>query len=214
MGNNILRAKVSIVGTRVLLIHKFGPEALPLEKQEMSGVPGNNPDEWRKTMMLTKDGQLYVDPSYMFSSIRDGAKYTKRGRGTIQSNVAATLQVADDRVLIDRWIPGFPNGSICDPASMEMPPTDDSELVYLDVRGIRNPSTKSRNVRYRLACSKGWRCSFTIEWDRTIVDRNQMQAVLIDAGKLSGIGDGRSIGYGRYMVAAFEIIPNAEETSA
>lgn len=206
MADNILRAKVSIVGTRVLLFHKFGPDALPLEKQEKTGVAGNNPEEWRATVMVNKEGQLYIDPSYLFSSIRDGAKYTKRGRGSIQGNVAATLQVVDDKVLLDRWMPGFPNGNLCDPKTMPMPSTDDTELVYVDVRGVRNPNTKSRNVRYRVACSKGWRCSFTIEWDKTITDRNQMQAVIIDAGKLSGIGDGRAMGFGRYSVDIFEIV--------
>jgi len=41
-------AKVSVVGTRPMLFHKFGPEALPLEKQEKVGVAGNDPSEWRK----------------------------------------------------------------------------------------------------------------------------------------------------------------------
>jgi len=205
MGNNILRAKVSIIGTRILLFHKFGPEALPLEKQERTGVAGHNPQEWRETVMVTKDGQLYFDPSYTFASIRDGAKHTKRGRGSIQGNVAATLQVVDSKILLDRWMPGFPNGHLCDPKTVEAPTTDNTEPVYLDIRGVRNPITKSRNVRYRIGCSKGWRCTFEIEWDKTIIDRNQMQAVLIDAGRLSGIGDGRSMGLGRYEIESFQV---------
>jgi hypothetical protein len=32
-----------------------------------------------------------------------------------------------------------------------------------------------------------------VVWDKTIIDRNQMRAVLDDAGKLVGLGDGRSI---------------------
>jgi hypothetical protein len=198
--SNILTAKVSIVGTRPIMWHKFGPESIPLEKQEKVGVAGNDPSEWRKTVLYTKEGQLYVRPDYVFSCLRDAARYTKKGRGSIQKFVAATLQVTNDKILIDdRFIPGF-NGGL--PNEI---PTDDTLPVYLDIRGVRNPSTKGRNVRYRVACSPGWTCTFGLMWDCTIVDRGQMQAVTIDAGKLVGLADGRSIGFGRFDVTAFEI---------
>lgn len=64
MSNNIVTAKVSIVGTRPMLFHKFGPDALPLEKQEKVGVAGNDPSEWRKTVMVTRAGQLFLEPAY------------------------------------------------------------------------------------------------------------------------------------------------------
>jgi len=202
--SNIVKAKVTIKGVRPLLQHCFGPDALPLEKQEKDGVAGNSPNEWRKTALVTKDGQLYLEPSYAFATIRDAAKHTKKGKGSIQSAVAATLQVVDDRILLDRYMPGFPNGHACDVKTVEPPPTDPDAPVYLDVRSVRNPSTKARNVRYRVAASPGWSTSFTILWDKTIVDRNQMRAVLNDAGTLVGIADGRSIGFGRFTVESFE----------
>jgi len=197
---NILTAQVSIRGTRPLFWHVFGPESLPLEKQERAGVAGNNPEEWRKTVLFTKEGQLYLRPDYVFSCLRDAARYTKKGRGSIMKYVAATLQVTDDRILIvDRFIPNF-NGGL--PKEM---PTDPDLPVYLDIRGVRNPSTKARNVRYRVTCSPGWETSFNLLWDCTIVDRGQMQAVTIDAGRLVGLADGRSIGMGRFDVVEFAI---------
>jgi hypothetical protein len=202
--SNIVRARITIKGVRPLLLHHFGPDALPLEKQEKDGVAGNSPNEWRKTALVTKDGQLYLQPTYAFATIRDAAKHTKKGKGSIQSAVAATLQVLDNRILIDRHFPGFPNGADFDINTAEPPPTDPDALVYLDVQGVRNPSTKSRNIRYRIAASPGWTCSFTILWDKTIVDRNQMRAVLNDAGTLVGIADGRSIGFGRFEVVSFD----------
>lgn len=202
--SNIVRAKVTVKGLRPLLLHHFGADALPLEKQERDGVAGNSPNEWRKTVLVTKDGQLYLEPTYVFATIRDGAKYTKKGKGSIQSAVAATLQVVDNEVLLDRHFPGFPNGHAFDVATAEPPPQDTTAPVYLDVRSVRNPSTKGRNVRYRVGASPGWSCSFTILFDKTIVDRNQMRAVLNDAGVLVGIADGRSIGFGRFAVESFE----------
>lgn len=198
---NILTAKVTIKGLRPILWHHFGPDALPLEKQERTGVAGHDPEEWKKTVLKTKDNQLYVDSSYIFACIRDGAKYTKKGRGSIQSMVCATLQVLTDRVLTDKYLP--------ENIAELINATD--EPVYLDVRSVKNPSTKGRNVRYRVGASTGWMATFEIMWDKTIVSRNEMQAAIIDAGRFSGLGDGRNIGFGRFEMESIEI---SEEKNA
>jgi hypothetical protein len=118
--------------------------------------------------------------------------HCETARGSIQSAVAATLQVADDRVLVDRYLP--------DPL-----PTDIEAPVYLDIRSVKNPATKGRNVRYRVAASPGWALTFHILWDKTIVSRGEMESVVIDAGRLVGIGDGRAIGFGRFTVNSFDV---------
>lgn len=204
--SNIVQVKVTIKGTRPLFFHKFGPDALPLEKQEKTGVAGNVPDEWRKTVMVTKLGQLFLEPTYAFATIRGGAKYVTKGRGSIQTSVVATLQVMDNRILIDRWFPGFPNGTDFNVQAVEAPSQDSECPVYLDVRGVVNPSTKGRNVRYRIAAAPGWTCFFTILFDKTIVSRAEMESVLINAGKLVGIGNARAIGMGRFELVSFEEI--------
>lgn len=179
-----------------MLWHHFGPDAIPLEKGEREGVAGNNPGEWRKTVLMTKERQLYILPSYIFGCLRDAAKYTKRGRGSIQTAVSATLQVMADLIPVDRFVPPEPL------------PTDPKELVYLDIQSVRNPTTKARNVRYRVAASTGWTTMFVIQWDKTIVSRGELEAVVGDAGRLVGLGDGRAIGYGRFTIESFTI--NAE----
>lgn len=197
-----IEAKITIEGTRPLLWHRFGPDAIPLEKKEKSGVAGNDPEEWKKTYTATKSGQLYLDSSYIFGCLRNAAKYTKSGRGSIQNNVAATLQVVEDIVLLDRYMP-------------EELTEDPSEPVYLDIRSVKNPSTKGRNVRYRVAASPGWKATFRITWDPTVVSRRQMKSVLIDAGKLVGLADARSIGFGRFDIKSVEVFDDdAEEASA
>lgn len=203
---NIVSAKVTVKGTRPLWWHHFGPDAIPLEKKERTGVAGNDPEEWRKTALVTKDGQLYLDPAYFFGSIKEGARYTKKGRGSIQTAVTATLQITSDRVLVDRFMPEFPNGHACDLAALTPPASDPDAPVYLDVRSVVNPSTKGRNVRYRVATGPGWSCSFDMLWDKTIVSRGEMEAALIDAGKLVGVGSGRKIGMGRFEVLEFAVI--------
>jgi hypothetical protein len=190
---NILNATITIKGTRPLLWHHFGPDAIPLEKQERTGVPGNDPEEWRKTVLMTQERQLYIKPTYVFGSVRDGAKHTSRKRGTLQPFVSATLQVMDDLILIDRFVPPEPL------------PTLPTEPVYLDIQSVKNPATRARNVRYRIAAASGWSCAFHLQWDRTVVSRNEMEAAIIDAGRLVGLCDGRAVGYGRFIVEQFDV---------
>lgn len=190
--SNILTAQISIRGTRPLLWHAFTPDAIPLQKGERTGVAGNDPEEWRRTVLATKEGQLYLEPTYIFGCLRDGAKHTKKNRGSIQGLVAATLQIVDDRILLDRFLP--------DPLT-----TDIDQRVYLDIRSVKNPATKGRNVRYRVAAAPGWTLATTIMWDKTIVSRQEMEAVTIDAGRLTGLGDGRAVGFGRFVVESFKV---------
>lgn len=89
-----------------------------------SGRAGNEPEEWRRTVLVTNQGQLYVQPAYIFGCARVGAKFTTRKRGTLQPLVAGTLQILDDRILIDRWLPKGkpPVGSEKDPLYLDAPP--------------------------------------------------------------------------------------------
>ncbi|MGB3496428.1 MAG: hypothetical protein WBA57_27120 [Elainellaceae cyanobacterium] len=64
---------------------------------------------------------------------------------------------------------------------------------------------RGKVIRYRVAVSCGWHCAFHLLWDKTIVSRREMQAIAIDAGHLVGLGDGRSIGYGRFEILQFDI---------
>lgn len=191
--SNILRAMLRIYGTRPLLWHHFSADVLSLTKREKTGVAGNDPDEWRRTVLMTAGRQLYLKPTYVFGALRDGAKYTPRKRGTLQPLVAATLQVVDEQVLIDRFVPPEPL------------PIDPSELVYLDVQSVKNPGTGGRNIRYRIAAAPNWSTTVTLQWDKTIVSRNELEAVAHDTGRFVGIGDGRAIGYGRFIVAQFTV---------
>lgn len=200
---NMVRARITIRGTRPLLQHAFGPESIPLEDEERTGRAGNDPEEWKKSRLVSDDGELYVLDSYVFGMLRDAAKHTKKGRGSFQPFVAATLQVLESVIPLGRKMPeGLPKHNAY------------GEPVYIDVRGCRNPSTKARNVRYRLACSPGWEATFTLLWDKTVVGREVMRAILNDASVLVGMGDGRSIGMGRFEVLSWEVADDAKEASA
>jgi hypothetical protein len=192
---NIVHAELHITGTRPLLFHAFGLDAIPANgRKEREGAAGNNPNEWRKTVLvLSTTRQLYLKPTYLFGSLRDGAQHTPRKRSTLQKYVAATLQILDEIILLDRYLPPEPL------------PTDADQPVYLDIQSVKNPSTRARNVRYRVAVAPGWTCRCRLSWDKTVVSTAEMEAVAHDAGRLCGVGDGRGVGYGRYAVASFTV---------
>lgn len=191
---NMLTVTVSVCGTRPALWHAFGPQAIPVSgKRERSGVAGNDPDEWRQTVLMTAERQLFFAPSYAFGCLKEAARYTRRGRSTLQTAVTATLIVLDERLLVDRYVP------------LEPLPTNPAEPVYLSITGVVNPATRARNVRYRVAASAGWRTQFALSWDRTVVSRQELEAIVLDAGRLVGLGSGRSIGFGRFAVEGFEV---------
>lgn len=190
--SNIISATIKIKGTRPLLWNAFTTETISLGKKEKTGVAGNDPEEWRRTVLLTENRQLYIEPTYIFGCLRDGAKYTKKGRGSLQPLITATLQVVDNRVLVDRFLP-----------AEDQLTRDPRQPVYLDVRSTKNPATRARNVRYRIAAAPEWHMEFKIEWDKTVISREEMKAVIIDAGRLVGLGDGRAIGFGRFHVENF-----------
>lgn len=191
---SMLKANVKIRGIKPLLFHCFTEDSIPLIRKEKSGVAGNNPEEWRTTFTVTNDGQFYLKPTYIFATLRNGAKYISKGRSTIQSKVAATLQVCDDIILLNRFLK--------DPDNLDR---DKTKPVYIDVTPVRISATNSRHIRYRVALSQGWEAEFNILWNKTVVSRSEMESVCMNAGELEGLADGRRIGYGRFKVLEFNV---------
>jgi len=201
---SLLFAKVSLEGVRPLLWHHLSPEALSVKPREKTGRAGNDPSEWQRTVLTTKKGQLYVETTYIFGCLREAAKYSRRKLGTFQSLVSATVQVCDELILINQYLPK---------AGVQPLDRNQPAPVYLDVRVVRNPGTRAMNIRYRVAAAPGWKASFTIMWDNTVIGREQMESILTDAGKFVGIGSGRSLGFGRFRIVKIDV-SGAEDAEA
>lgn len=195
------KATVSIRGVSPLIWHAFNVNAISTERKEKTGVAGNNPEEWRDTVLCDKDGRLFITKNYIFGCLRAAAQHTKVGKGNLKSKVGATLQVlgSNDIYVSNRKLPK----PLQDLKSDELSTSPKSE-VYLDICSVVNPSTKGRNIRYRVASSPGWILEFQIGWDTTIVGEKHMESVLKDAGTLIGLADGRSIGNGRFVVDSWK----------
>lgn len=183
-----------LVGISGYLFHKFNIGSIANKTKSKSGSAGNNPDEWKETVH-SQGTKLYIPKDYFFATIMGGAKYVKQGKGSIASKVAGCLHIKTDKAYFNRELP-----KPIDELENEELSIDSSDTVYLDIRGVKNPATKGKNVRYRLGLSPGWEAHCELEFDDSIISKEQMREAIICAGKFSGIGDGRSIGFGRYDV--------------
>lgn len=192
------RIKVEIEGIKPFLFHKFNIESIRDMAKVKTGSAGNDPEEWKKSF-FHNDGKLYVPGNYIFSTLKKGSFYTKSGRGSIQSTWISAIQVEDEIIFFDREI--FKNW---EEMPLEEVPVDPNEKVYVDVRMVANPNTKGRNVRYRVALSPPWKLYFNLILDDSLVSVQQAKKVVQDSGKLVGIADGRTLGYGRFKVNSFE----------
>lgn len=50
----LLKATATIVGKRPILFHSFSVDSISLEKKERTGVAGNDPEEWKRSVLMTK----------------------------------------------------------------------------------------------------------------------------------------------------------------
>ncbi|QHE52788.1 hypothetical protein [Pontibacillus sp. HMF3514] len=191
----IVLAEVEFEGIKPLLYNSFTVEALSLKRPEMKGSAGNNPEEWKSSVKVTESGQFYLPFSYAFACALNGAKMLRKGKGTYQKDVAATLEILDEKILLNRNLP------------KDILSKSELDDVFLDVRGVTNKNSRgSKNIRYRVCLNPGWSGKFRIQFDNTIVGKEHMEQIFIDAGKFSGFGDGRSIGFGKFSIKKFSYI--------
>ena len=192
-----VKANIEIEGCKPFLWHTFPLDALSTTKKR-EGTTGDNKSEWTETVLMDNDRRLYIYNSYLLSSIADGGKEIKQGRGNISKKVSSTLDIEEYRLfLTDLTVP-----------SEDDLTRNDTDIVYLDVRAVVNPMTKGRNLRYRIAARPGWKLKFIVGWDDRILSKDQIKSCIENAGDLQGIGDGRGLGFGRFKLLKFEMIKN------
>lgn len=198
-----ISAKVSIEGIKPMLFNTFVTEILLDPKKSRSGTCANDPSEWKLTVLMDEKRRLYILDTYIIRSVTEGGKEIKSGRGNISKKVASYLEAAGCE---ENPIPGkiFLDGLVV--PSDENLTTTVTEPVYLDVRSVVNPATKGRNVRYRIAAKAGWKISFILTWNDSLVSVANMKLCVESAGLFQGLGDGRKIGYGRFNMTSFDVI--------
>lgn len=195
--NSNTEIKILIRGTKPIMFHRFNLENLTDQTKPKVGSAGNNPEEWKKSFYHV-DGKLFFPSDCVFSTLKNGAVYTKAGRGTLKNTWVAAIEIKENQVFLDREM--FENW---ENLSIDEVPKGPLDPVYVDVRMVANPNTKGRNVRYRVACAPGWQMQFTLMADLSLLSMQQIEKIVNDTGKMQGFGEARTLGYGRYEVLEF-----------
>ncbi|MGD8305101.1 MAG: hypothetical protein PVF17_00470 [Ignavibacteria bacterium] len=190
----MMKVKVKIEGIKPLVFHKFNIESITALSKPKSGNSGNNPEEW-KNSFFHDDEKLYIPDNYIFACLKNAAVHTKVGRGSIQKTWISAVNVLTEKAFLNREI--FADWENATEADI---PTSSSLPVYIDIRMVANPNTKGKNVRYRVACSPGWETEFELLIDDSLISQQHVKKVIEDAGKLQGIAELRTLGYGRFIV--------------
>lgn len=186
-------AEIAIEGIKPILFHTFPIDTLSRSKSK-SGTAGEDGIEWKKTVLMTADRELYIYNSYLCGAIVAGGKQIKIGKATLNKKIGGTLEVVESHLHFGLYVP-----------EDDQLLRKEDEDVYLDVRSVVNPMTKGRNVRYRVAAKAGWKTQATISWDDTVLSAEDVKSCAENGGLFEGVGDGRRIGFGRFKVTHFKV---------
>ena len=181
-----------INGISAFLYNRFNVETLSNKSKTKSGSAGNDPEEW-KAKIWAEGKKLFLPGYYIFSSLSEGGGYVKEGRGSIKKKLMGCLLIKQDKFFLNYELPKPVEELETDEISR-----DASQKIYLDIRGVKNPMTKGKNVRYRLGLCPGWSTNITAEWDDTILSKDAIRQAIESAGKFVGVGDCRLLGCGRF----------------
>jgi hypothetical protein len=190
-----IKSRITVKGTKPILFHTFPIDTLSTGKTR-SGSVGKDEEEWKSTVLMTGNRQLYVMGCYLTGAIKSAGKLIKVGKSNMMKKIESCLECLDQVVLLEDLF--VPEESLLTKSALDP--------VYIDVRSVVNPSTKGRNLRYRVAAKAGWKLSSVIEWDDSLVSKENMKECVTNAGLYEGIGDGRRIGFGRFTLISFEIL--------
>lgn len=173
---------VKIEGLTPLLVNRFHEDAAA---EATSGTHSRkeklSPDE-DAAMRLYKNGNgPFIPSEWLRQSMIGAAARHKIGRRAATTDVAAALYLSPFEIpLAGEW--------------------------HTDARAIVIPATKGRLLRYRPMFDE-WSCEFRLQLDTDLVGEKLIKDILIDSGRLVGIGDfrpARKGPYGRFSIVSWE----------
>lgn len=171
---------VTIEGLSALLMHSY--PLVPIEAIEKK-TPQEQAELAAYRDPQTK--QLYIPGPNVQRSFVSGASYSKgKGRGNLSRVAAACIIVDPERISLG------------------------TDKYDIDSRPVVVPATKGRVLRHRPRLDK-WKCSFTIDYDETLLTASQVRRIVDDTGSRVGLLDFRPEKrgpFGRFMVTAWDAL--------
>lgn len=179
-------AVVTIEGVAPFLYHRWSCEAVAEKSAAAKGSAAKKTDDVESYVYRLDNGQLGIPGKYLIGSIIDrkngAAKYLQDPRSPRKS-------------ALDLYKAGVV-------ALTEIASVGKKTWDYMDQQRV--VIQQSSVTRSRPALSKGWRATFELSvLTPEYISPQSLHAVLINAGRLVGIGDYRPT-YGRFQVVKFE----------
>lgn len=184
--------EVTVLGVAALLCHRWSDDAVEAKAAAAKGSRAKKTDDVDSYVYRTADGHIGLSGTQLFGAIagpQGAAKYRQDPRSSRKSALdlfRAAIVVLDDVAPLRR------DGEPC------------STWDYLDRR--RATVQRAGITRVRPAFVPGWSATFTLLVNLPqYVDPALLNEVIIDAGRLCGVGDFRPT-FGRFTVVRFEVI--------
>jgi hypothetical protein len=178
--------RFTLEGTRDLIMNHYNPEYIREKENAPKGSSLKKLDRPEALVMRAEDGSLAWHTEGMRMAMcvaaqkqRDPSSPRASARGLYESGIAPVEEVVS--LGVQDW-------------------------DYLDERRARHSS--SYITKIRPALYKGWRLSAMFEVSMPeYITPQQFLGTLIQAGRFVGLGDARKLGYGRFLVTNFEVVP-------
>lgn len=146
---------------------------------------------------LEWEGGLYADPDIgvalpaevIDAAIAEGAKRTKQGK-----NVKASVICLQDHVPLNYDGPKWPKGTVMDGKTLCNPALD---KLYAATHFQHRARVGMACVMRTRPLFTKWSCEFDLQFDPSIVNRDDLIEVVQNTGRLAAIGDWRPR-YGRF----------------
>lgn len=174
---------VTIEGSAPLLFHRWDNEAIEEKAKAKKNSKAKKEDNIESYLYRNEAGEICIPGEYLRQAIIQAAKFKADPRSPRKS--AADL---------------FKAGVV---ALTELASLGVKDWDYLDRRRVM--VQRQGITRARPAMQKGWRAGFDIQvLTPEYVDATLLHEVLIQAGRLVGIGDFRP-SFGRFFVVNYEV---------
>lgn len=206
------RYEVTITGAKALLMHN-GLLADPVhpptrEIKKALGVQSSkrSDEDWEALSRAEFMGGLYLGSNgspvlpveALLKAIRDAATSVKRG---FKTAVVAGVTIEDDEVELDYDGPK-------NPGALWSAKRKDGQPAFVDRRIVNlSPGSKNggRGPRTRPRFDK-WGATFTLlVGDGLGIGETEIKKLVTNAGAIHGIGDARTIGFGRFTASVKKV---------